>query len=123
MGVFPVGKPYLEISYQYETLFKRKSAPSRILCCSLVSLISVSSVLGARTDCAHYIHKEHEPGKAAGTLESGTGNQIGKMIGKNVILWGEKVKNTYCIYTGKVGCRNAEWRAKYLILKKIIEKL
>lgn len=106
-----------------ETPFKWKSAPSRILCCGLVPLISVCSVLGARTNCAHYIHKEHEPGKAAGTLECGTGNQTGEMIGKNVIHQGEKVKGTYCIYRGKISCRNAEWREKYLILKKIIEKL
>lgn len=64
------------------------------LCCGLVSLLSVSSALGARTDCAHCIPKECEPRKAAGTLEGGTGNQIGEMIGKNVSNWGEKVKGT-----------------------------
>lgn len=38
-------------------------------------------------------------------LESGTGNQIGEVIGKNVIPPGEKKKGTYSIYRGKVGCR------------------
>lgn len=89
-----------------ETLFKPKSAPSRILCCGLVSLISVRSVLGARTACAHYIHNECEPGKTVGTLEGGTGNQIGEKIGKNVIHRGEK--GTLLYIRGKVGCRNAE---------------
>lgn len=106
-----------------ETLFERKSAPSRILCCGVLLLISASSVLGARTNHAHYTHKEHEPGKAAGSLEGGTGNQSGAMIGKNVIHWGDKVIGTYYTYRGKISCRNEEWKAKYLILKNKIEKL
>lgn len=62
-----------------------------------------SSVLGARTNCTHYNHKEHEPGKTAAVLESGTGNQIGEVIRKNAIHCGEKIKGTYCTYSGKVG--------------------
>lgn len=70
--------------------FKRKSGPSRILCCHLISLIGVSTILSARTDCAHHIHKECEPGKAVGTLEGATVNCIGKIIGKSFVHWGER---------------------------------
>lgn len=49
----------------------------------------------------------------------GTGNQIDEMIGKNIIHQEEKVRSTYYIYRRKVGCKNAQWREKYLILKKI----
>lgn len=114
---------YIWRSFINEILFRWKSAPNRILCCGLFSLISVSSVLGARTNCTHYNHKEREPERAAAMLEGGTGNQTGEMIGKNVIHRGEKIKGTYCIYRGKVCCRNADWRVKYFILKQIIEKL
>lgn len=38
-------------------------------------------------------------------LEDGTGNQTGEMIGRNVTHRGEKIKGTYSIYRGKVGCR------------------
>lgn len=38
-------------------------------------------------------------------LEGGTGNQTGEMIGRNVTHRGEKIKSTYSIYRGKVGCR------------------
>lgn len=92
------------------------NVPSRILCCDLCSLISVNSVLGTGTNCNHYNHKERQPGKTAGMLASGTGNQTGEVIRKN----GEKIKGTCCIYRGKVGCR---MEGKELILKKTIEKL
>lgn len=88
---------------EISSLFKWKSSPSRILCCGLFSLISVSSVLGARTKCTQYLHKEHELGEHE--LEGGTGNQTGEMIGRNVTHRGEKIKGTYSIYRGKVGCR------------------
>jgi len=45
------------------------------------------------------------------------------MIGKSIIHWGENIKGTYRICRGKGSCRNAEWRAKCLILKKIMERL
>lgn len=71
------------------SMSSKETVPSRFLCCHLVSLISVSTILSARTNCAHYIHKECEPGKAAGTLEGATGNWIGKKIGKSLVHWGE----------------------------------
>lgn len=73
--------------------------------CALGSLIGVNSALGARTNCNHCNHKEQQPGKTAGMLDSGTGNQIGEVIRKSVIHSGEKIKGTYCTYRGKVGCR------------------
>lgn len=49
-----------------------------------------------------------------------------KLYWKNnwkVLFIGESVKGNCCIYRGKVNYRNAEWRAKYLILNEVIEKL
>ena len=83
--VFSQLENYIWRSVINETLPKQKPAPSRMLCCSLVTLISVSSVLGVRNMCAHDIHKECEPGKAAGTFKGGNGNQIGEVIVKTVI--------------------------------------
>lgn len=62
------------------SLFKWKSVVSRTLCCDLCSLIGVNSALDTRTNCNHCNHKEQQPGKTAGMLDSGTGNQIGEVI-------------------------------------------
>lgn len=99
--VFSHLEKYIWRSVINERLFKWKSVPSRILCCDLCSLISVTPVLGARTNCTHYNHKECEPGKTASMLESGTGNQIGEVIRKKMLFIVERKQKVLPVYTFK----------------------